>query len=406
LVDKFAGTVPTWKASLLKKSGRLVYLDSKLAASPIYHMLSLDLPPWFFNVANKLLRGFFWSAEAKARRGQCVVAWKTVCSPKDVGGLGIKNLQLLNHALRMRWRWLALTDDQKPWQGLEVVIAKEAEEAFLSCVEFQIGNGRRFSFWRDRWIQGRSVEQIAPALIPFVRPAARNLTVAAALQDNRWVAGIAGSLTVQAIAQFMELWEALSGVVLQHSEDRVRWTRTANGVYSAKTAYQAFFSNLPRETLAKDLWRAGAPLNHKLHMWFALKNRLWTADRLERRGLEHPQECALCCQEPETIEHITLHCSFSRQIWFTVLLKYRLHRFTPGTSGTISDWWTRLAAAIPKKQKKEINALILLVARCLWLERNSRVFDRFATMPTEFCRKLEVEFKLWRRAKLCGAVRE
>jgi hypothetical protein len=289
---------------------------------------------------------------------------------------------------------------------LEVVIAKEAEEAFLSCVEFQIGNGRRFSFWRDRWIQGRSVEQIAPALIPFVRPAARNLTVAAALQDNRWVAGIAGSLTVQAIAQFMELWEALSGVVLQHSEDRVRWTRTANGVYSAKTAYQAFFSNLPRETLAKDLWRAGAPLNHKLHMWFALKNRLWTADRLERRGLEHPQECALCCQEPETIEHITLHCSFSRQIWFTVLLKYRLHRFTPGTSGTISDWWTRLAAAIPKKQKKEINALILLVARCLWLERNSRVFDRFATMPTEFCRKLEVEFKLWRRAKLCGAVRE
>jgi hypothetical protein len=62
LVNKVAGHVPTWKASLLERSGRLVLLDSTLAATPIYHMLSLDLPPWFFNCLNKLLKGFFWSA--------------------------------------------------------------------------------------------------------------------------------------------------------------------------------------------------------------------------------------------------------------------------------------------------------------------------------------------------------
>jgi hypothetical protein len=101
LVDKIARGVPAWTAALLKKSGRLVYLNAKLAASPIYHMLSLDLPPWFFNTANKLFRGFFWSATTEARKGHCVVAWETVCKPKDLGGLGVKNIRLLNHALQI-----------------------------------------------------------------------------------------------------------------------------------------------------------------------------------------------------------------------------------------------------------------------------------------------------------------
>jgi hypothetical protein len=89
-VDKIAGGVPAWTATLLKKSVRLVYINAKLAAGPIYHMLSLDLPPWFFNTANKLLRGFFWSAVVKAKRGSCVVAWDTICKPKELGALALR----------------------------------------------------------------------------------------------------------------------------------------------------------------------------------------------------------------------------------------------------------------------------------------------------------------------------
>jgi hypothetical protein len=84
LVDKIARSVPAWAAALMQKSGRLVYLNSKLASPPIYHMVSLDLPPWFFNKANKLLCGFFWSATFEAKKGHCVVAWDTVCLPKDL----------------------------------------------------------------------------------------------------------------------------------------------------------------------------------------------------------------------------------------------------------------------------------------------------------------------------------
>ena len=58
-IDKVARHVPTWKANLLQKSGRLTLVDSMLVATAIYPMIVLDLPPWFFVRINKILRNFF-----------------------------------------------------------------------------------------------------------------------------------------------------------------------------------------------------------------------------------------------------------------------------------------------------------------------------------------------------------
>jgi hypothetical protein len=68
--------------------------------------------------------------------------------------------------------------------------------------------------------------------------------------------------------------------------------------------------------------------------------------------------------------------------------------------------WDKLARAVPRWDRKEINALVVLVTRSPWLERNSRVFDKFATMPMEVARKIRVELEQWKRAKLWGSGRE
>jgi hypothetical protein len=56
--------------------------------------------------------------------------------------------------------------------------------------------------------------------------------------------------------------------------------------------------------------------------------------------------------------------------------------------------------------RKELNSLEILIARCLWLERNSRVFDKFTSMPSEVCCKIRAEFDQWKKAKLCGVLEE
>jgi hypothetical protein len=160
-------------------------------------MLSLDFLPWFFDYANKLMRGFFWCAAITTNGGHCKVAWDTVCSPKLLGGLGIKNLRLLNIARRLRWRWLDQTVSDKPWIRLEFHLSTGVEQLFLSV--YSLGDGRKFQFWKDTWIEGRSIGQIPPDLIKFVNPSMRQATVREGLSDSNWIRAIRGNPTIPAL---------------------------------------------------------------------------------------------------------------------------------------------------------------------------------------------------------------
>ena len=204
----------------------------------------------------------------------------------------------------MKWRWLERTDHDRPWQGLQFSIPAEAEQLFLAATECILGDGQKLRFWYDRWLDGQSIEQLAPNLLPFVRAADRSLTVAAALDNYRWVRAFRGALSVPALVEFVELWERIDGLELGDDEDIFRWRLEANGRFSARSAYAAFFLGRSFAPCATELWSAGAPLKHKLHLWFALKDRLWTADRLGRRGLERPAHCPLCCQEEIGRAHV------------------------------------------------------------------------------------------------------
>jgi hypothetical protein len=86
--------------------------------------------------------------------------------------------------------------------------------------------------------------------MPFVRPMAKSLSVDEALRGNRWVSEIYGSLSVQTIAEYLLVWESISEVALLDRPDGIRWKLTTNGVYSAQSAYQVFFKDLPRDTEA------------------------------------------------------------------------------------------------------------------------------------------------------------
>ena len=71
LVDSIARRWSTWKTSTVYTTGRLSLIKSVLTAITIYHMLSLELPPWLFKTVTKLCPRFFWRGgeEAKGRLG-------------------------------------------------------------------------------------------------------------------------------------------------------------------------------------------------------------------------------------------------------------------------------------------------------------------------------------------------
>jgi hypothetical protein len=178
--------MPAWHRGLVQRAGRLVLAKSMIFARPVHQLLVLQPPAWVLEDINSWMRSFFWAGKDKVNGGQCLVAWDKICRPVRYGGLGIKNLELQALALRVRWEWLRHTEPERPWQGLGLMVDQEARAVFDCLVHIEVGRGEKVLFWRDRWIHGHSVQDIAPLILELVDTRYINSrTVQWALEDEQ-----------------------------------------------------------------------------------------------------------------------------------------------------------------------------------------------------------------------------
>jgi len=149
--------------------------------------------------------------------------------------------------------------------------------------------------------------------------------------------------------------------------DQFRWKFSQDGSYSSKSAYAALFEGSIKFGSWRRIWKTWAPPRCKFFIWLVFHNKVWTADRLARRNLPHPEACPLCDQEDESINHLLVGCAFARQVWAMVLQQLGLLQLAPQpTSTRFSGWWKKTTAAVPKEARKGLNSLIILVAWEIW----------------------------------------
>ena len=263
IVDKIADMLPGWKATLMSTAGRAVLVKAVLTAVPVYLLIALDVPKWLLRAIDKMRRAFLWKGRRQVNGEHCPVAWERACRPIELGGLGIHNLETFGWALRMRWLWLSKTDPKRPWAAFNIKVHPNVTAMFAISVSFLVGNGRSTLFWKDRWFHGKPIEDLAPALVPFVSKRARSRrTVHEAMQDLHWVSDIGGGLSVPAIVDYLKLWDALENVqLLEDQPDQHLWTPKSSGSYSAHSAYARFFVGSTTFEPSKRLWKSWAPID-------------------------------------------------------------------------------------------------------------------------------------------------
>ena len=127
-------------------------------------------------------------------------------------------------------------------------------------------------------------------------------TAAQALANHDWVRDIKCGLSQEELSQFLQLWNILGDIELSMDQDRHIWKHEASGSFSFKS-----------DTWR--VWKSWVLSKRKVFIWLAIKNKCWTADRLARRGLPHPDDCVLCDQEDGIVQHILTSCVFARQFW-------------------------------------------------------------------------------------------
>jgi len=90
-----------WKSKSLSIGGRTTLIGSSLSNSFVYH-ISMYLLPKLIGWTGK---GCFLLARGWAQKKYHLVEWDIINKSKKYGGLGIKNIQIMNISLLSKWWW-------------------------------------------------------------------------------------------------------------------------------------------------------------------------------------------------------------------------------------------------------------------------------------------------------------
>lgn len=256
-------------------------------------------------------------------------SWENVTTPKDEGGLGLKNLQIWNTTCSLKLLWLLLFRTESIWIAWihQNVIKDESlweikekqnhtwifkqilvlREAMQNQVRVIPGHGRNIRFWLDPWTP------FGP-LIKFIGEQGPRLTginirasVASLWTRDSWRLPPARSPMMEQLLTY------LTSVSLSDVEDKLEWT--ING--SLQTTFSSsLVYNMIRNPKAKVNWspvvwiKRGIP-KHKVLTWLFVLNRCTTRDMLLSWGLHTDNLCLLCNQDSESKDHL-----FFNWVWY------------------------------------------------------------------------------------------
>jgi hypothetical protein len=101
------------------------------------------------------------------------------------------------------------------------------------------------------------------------------------MQNEQWITDVMQDLTVPLLESlFSHDWRCRIQPEDSLEPDKIVWTRTSSGEYSARSAYKMQFEGGIFPSFPKTVWKVWAPSHCKLFLWLLLQNKVWTADRL------------------------------------------------------------------------------------------------------------------------------
>ncbi|KAJ4775464.1 RNA-directed DNA polymerase (reverse transcriptase)-related family protein [Rhynchospora pubera] len=338
LLHSFTKTLGGWKANTLSYAGRLVLLKSVLLSLPVYAFSVNLFPKKTINDLTSVARKFFWGKIGR-KKYLSLISWKKLQIPLDKGGLGIKDLELFNQALMLKWVWLLVDNRKSVWK--EIIKDKyytnkgfwgtinvrgsslfwkniqQLKHHFKDHIYWKIGNGETVNLrgepWFYNWQKGLNLTR------------KRNCTLSQAIDSDtgNWKSSILFDMFPTIIANQIR---ASRPPVLTSDPDVLLWKQGKNNPYTSNQGYKWLYS-LTHTTISnnqqdldfnwQNLWKHdGLSPKVKLFMWRMLTNSLPTNWNLHKRIPSISQNCKRCKWPIEDIVHTFFGCASSQEIWY------------------------------------------------------------------------------------------
>ena len=325
IIDNIDKYLSGWRASLLSKGGRLVLLASVLDSLPTHFMSSLAIPISIIKAIDSKRRAFFWAADDTCSGAQCLVAWDKACTPKNVGGLGVKNLNAQNVCLLLKLCYKFLHATDTPWKDwllyhspfsnhstkisyLGKIIAKYMPMLSM-MTRCTLGSGSSIFFWHDRWLLQEPLADAFPAL--YSHYVKQNNLVMDVLQNGVEM-DLRNWLTNAATSQLALLLQLLQGITLSDEPDRR--VMLDGSTFSMRGAYCSL-QNALHDTDAERVWNSKVPAKLKMFGWLLLLDRINTRENLHHKHILEYTNCPRCPAAIEDRRHLFFTCPRAALIW-------------------------------------------------------------------------------------------
>ncbi|KAJ1268856.1 hypothetical protein BS78_07G165500 [Paspalum vaginatum] len=245
------------KADSLSHAGRLVYINSVLASFPIYYMTNILFPKEFLEKITTIIRNFWWKGNQNKGMTKpiCFRAWEDIYQPKKLGGLGIKNISIVNKSMVTHTTWMVAA--QKDSFLSKVLKAKyHPHTSFWKASPI----GSRSVFWSSiqsikHYINANCIYQIHEGFVniwsepwcPIWDKIHSHLIIPTSitpLPNQSWNIDLINQVFDNHAARVI----ANTPIVNQHTKDVLIWTPSKKGECSTKETYRFFSSTAPSMT--------------------------------------------------------------------------------------------------------------------------------------------------------------
>ncbi|PNX78298.1 ribonuclease H [Trifolium pratense] len=137
--DRMWKRINSWRGRAMSKAGKEVMIKSVLQAIPSYVMSIYLIPETTIKEIERMMNAFWWGGGSNDR-GIRWLAWDRMTYPKELGGLGFRDLQLFNMAMVAKQGW-------KLMKNTDTLVARLFE------ARWKIGDGTRIKVMSDPWLR-------------------------------------------------------------------------------------------------------------------------------------------------------------------------------------------------------------------------------------------------------------
>lgn len=393
ILDKVNQRLSNWKTSQLSFAGRVTLAKSVLQAMPSYVMQTASLPRALCDEIDRKCKNFIWG-DTEHQRHMHLASWKSICTPKKFGGLGLRAASDINTSFMMKMGWNLCAKKDDMWVrilrskykcGSDIVpnIQTNRQGTNLwrgicknwNLVEenlaWRVNNGRTVNFWTDSWIPnvGRLVNV---SNVQVDQSAVGKHVSDYVTSSHQWNLNLIAQCVPSHIQECIKMIIPPNASFL---DDSLAWEGSTDDTFSTGQAYLHIINeqSLQATEVFSYIWKWNGPERIRYFLWKCAHKVLMTNEVRNRRGFSESDLCPICQHVTESLLHMFRDCQSAQAVWNTLKIDMPSSFFD---QDSFDVWLLNNLHSRDNMNGENWDLVFAVALDRLWLVRNEWVFKQ------------------------------